>query len=269
MLIYRAELFKILEMKRLLASPLLVAIAYALAIPVFAAIYCKMPQQFYQQTIPLEAGYKEDEDALSGLLAEVIKAHYTEGGTDGVIKSGNNSWYMKTAKVKVKYAANGDSEEFRVAVHVRGSHFAYRQNSAPNWQREINLTIPLWSEEKGPDHSYALSERENARNDVPAALLFPEVVGGQGGSIALDDPQIIRAIDRLRSGSHGVTSSVTHNYLRMFYFSAITITTVGFGDILPISGLARTCVAVEAILGIVLIGFFINAVGLRLQAEKK
>jgi len=48
------------------------------------------------------------------------------------------------------------------------------------------------------------------------------------------------------------------NIERMFYLSAMTITTVGYGDIVPITWQSRTLVASEAILGIILIGLFIN-----------
>lgn len=49
-----------------------------------------------------------------------------------------------------------------------------------------------------------------------------------------------------------------NNYLRMLYFSTVVITTLGFGDIVPVSDLARIVVASEAILGIIFIGLFLN-----------
>jgi hypothetical protein len=55
----------------------------------------------------------------------------------------------------------------------------------------------------------------------------------------------------------------------MVYFSAIVITTVGFGDIIPITNTARLLVALEAVLGIVLVGLFLNAVAFRLSTGAK
>jgi ion channel len=49
-------------------------------------------------------------------------------------------------------------------------------------------------------------------------------------------------------------------YIRMCYFSAITITTLGFGDITPVTTEARVLVGTEAVLGVVIIGLFLNAV---------
>jgi len=50
------------------------------------------------------------------------------------------------------------------------------------------------------------------------------------------------------------------SFVRFFYFSAVTITTLGYGDIVPMTDRARLLVAIEAILGIVLAGLFLNSV---------
>jgi hypothetical protein len=49
----------------------------------------------------------------------------------------------------------------------------------------------------------------------------------------------------------------------MLYFSAIVISTVGFGDIVPMTPIARFLVAVQAILGVSLAGLFLNALAHR------
>ena len=55
----------------------------------------------------------------------------------------------------------------------------------------------------------------------------------------------------------------------MLYFSTATITTVGFGDIAPISPLTRTLVALEALIGIVFIGLFVNAIAHEASESKE
>lgn len=51
------------------------------------------------------------------------------------------------------------------------------------------------------------------------------------------------------------------------YFSVVTITTLGFGDIYPVSLLARIFVCLEVILGVFIVGFYLNAVSTE-QADK-
>ena len=45
----------------------------------------------------------------------------------------------------------------------------------------------------------------------------------------------------------------------MLYLSVVTITTLGYGDIVPITPLARFFTGIEALGGIVLIGLFLNS----------
>ncbi|WP_339260948.1 potassium channel family protein [Lysinibacillus sp. FSL K6-3209] len=58
-----------------------------------------------------------------------------------------------------------------------------------------------------------------------------------------------------------------------FYFSIVTITTLGYGDITPIGKIAQFLVASEAILGIILIGLFLNSLshqhGIEVQKIEK
>lgn len=49
------------------------------------------------------------------------------------------------------------------------------------------------------------------------------------------------------------------------YFSVVTITTLGYGEILPQTNVARLLTAGEVLLGIVTIGFFLNSVVMRLD----
>lgn len=62
------------------------------------------------------------------------------------------------------------------------------------------------------------------------------------------------------------------DWLDYFYFSVVTITSLGFGDIFPAAGtVARFFVGAEAVLGILFIGFFLNDVAMsqaKLMEEK-
>ena len=54
-----------------------------------------------------------------------------------------------------------------------------------------------------------------------------------------------------------------NGFVDSFYFSVVTITTLGFGDTYPVSGShVRILVSIEAILGILILGFFLNDIAL-------
>lgn len=56
-------------------------------------------------------------------------------------------------------------------------------------------------------------------------------------------------------------------FIDFFYFSAVTVTTLGYGDISPKSELARSLVSLEVLLGVVCAGLFLNACSYRLSAR--
>jgi|HubBroStandDraft_6_1064221.scaffolds.fasta_scaffold2465799_1 hypothetical protein len=62
-------------------------------------------------------------------------------------------------------------------------------------------------------------------------------------------------------GVQGRTASFSNNLVRMMYLSAVVQTTLGFGDLVPMTTAARIVVAIQAIFGIAIAGFFLNAAG--------
>lgn len=50
------------------------------------------------------------------------------------------------------------------------------------------------------------------------------------------------------------------SYLECLYFSTVTITTLGYGDIIPLDEVGQIVTASEALLGVVAIGLFLNAI---------
>lgn len=53
------------------------------------------------------------------------------------------------------------------------------------------------------------------------------------------------------------------SYISSIYFSTVTIVTLGFGDIFPTNSITALLVSIESISGVMMIGFFLNAVSLR------
>lgn len=67
-------------------------------------------------------------------------------------------------------------------------------------------------------------------------------------------------IVRFSEAKRGFPAQMSGQFVRMLYLSASTITTLGFGDIVPLTTSARLAVSVEAVLGIVMMGLFLNAI---------
>lgn len=52
---------------------------------------------------------------------------------------------------------------------------------------------------------------------------------------------------------------INRTFIECIYFSTVTITTLGYGDILPINDLGKIIASTESILGITVIGLFLNS----------
>jgi hypothetical protein len=103
-----------------------------------------------------------------------------------------------------------------------------------------------------------------ARNGVLVVLPQPKWVSSSDYAPDFDfDIVISRRLQldlaRFRAAATGYPGLGTGGFARMLYLSVVTITTLGFGDIVPMSETARTLVATEVLLGIAVMGFFVNA----------
>ena len=79
-----------------------------------------------------------------------------------------------------------------------------------------------------------------------------------------------RALIAYRRAHAGFPTYLSSDHFgRMMYLSATTITTLGYGDIQPITPLARLLTSIEAVGGIVVIGLFLNALAVRASANKE
>ena len=70
---------------------------------------------------------------------------------------------------------------------------------------------------------------------------------------------ILDDYDGFLSGELTQYGNTYSNIIKMFYLSVVTITTLGYGDIVPTTNFTRLLVSIESILGIILIGLFLNA----------
>ena len=100
-----------------------------------------------------------------------------------------------------------------------------------------------------PEYSWSC-ERNAVENLLP--------VGNVWDLPMLPDKQ--EEMKRLVEGFNGSASSIDGNYWRMLYLSVVVITTLGLGDMVPISSLSRLLVAIESVLGLTMIGLFLNAI---------
>jgi hypothetical protein len=78
------------------------------------------------------------------------------------------------------------------------------------------------------------------------------------GEVSLLTP-LCERVYRYYQAANGVASEQRMVPLRFLYFSVVTLTTLGYGDIVPVSDRARAIVGFEAVCGVILAGLFLNS----------
>src|SRR5579872_2269525 len=94
--------------------------------------------------------------------------------------------------------------------------------------------------------SYLRSSRSVARAELYTAVNIYLLLGLLWATIYL-------AIDAFSPGSIRMGSATADRQTELLYFSLITLSTVGYGDIVPLSGMARILTALEGVTGVLYI----------------
>jgi hypothetical protein len=81
-------------------------------------------------------------------------------------------------------------------------------------------------------------------------------------------PEVARQLQVVLRASQGFPAGIPGNLTRMLYLSATTVTTTGYGDIVPITARARFLAISEAILGLVIVGLFLNSIAQQRQRHQ-
>jgi hypothetical protein len=246
------------------------AIAYLCCIPGFAVVYTVIPQpSFYHGTVQYELALKADEaDIEKKILKEIVAAFQVVHGRSA---ANDGQWSINIPTIRVtSLSPTAEKVEFKIRVELTGV----------GENKGIQSIIPLHVSIEYPTSFavYSLDEQKwivykelKIQNrellEINPFVIFPSIIGtDQNMKKSIDSPIFIPISSELQDqifslgmAAKGLPFSSSGSFGRMFYFSAVTITTLGYGDIVPITNIARIVTSIESILGVVLIGLFLNS----------
>jgi hypothetical protein len=262
------------------------ALSYLLLIPIFALAYSCHANEFYHSTAQYEVALNQTREHIVQELKKEIVATFKEvhKGDEATFKD----WVINANDMEaVEDSLNIVSGEvsFRLSVDLTNG-------DARSVGTIVRVKFPLFNWEPGPNNPGVLyvfitieSPLESPVSTAPSTgipfskVLFPtsatkmdipEDLYGEGyekqrqQKIFMPIPkELYQEIRSLAKGNEGFPSTLKggfwSSYGRMLYLSAVTITTLGYGDILPLTSMTRFLVSFESVWGIVLIGLFLNA----------
>jgi hypothetical protein len=252
-------------------SPLIFLTIYLALIPLFAIIFCLLPgQQFYAPYARMEPPAIEDAARVANNIKVAMSESYRR------YENVSNGWHIARSDLEVgdltTDASNGlnftiyffatKQEGYEITQSTGGPQFSARLSqqkivtrTRPGWMICHLVTLPSGNDADGPA-------------ELNKHLLFrPRIASLQADAVCWGFQEEV-ALMRLLAGWSGNPRGLSGFPWRMVYFSATTITTVGYGDIVPISGVARLLTAIEAIAGWVVAGLFLNSLAARLADGK-
>ena len=280
----------VLSFIRGISSKWYYALLYFALIPIYTWIYVQLPGEFYHANVSREPMVYKDEERISKELQKEIVDTFQSNFKEKTVV---NDWSIDAKDFRVlflKATDKGTEVEIRFKLaakltdtsHQRGSLFidptitffakeGYESSSGNDGEDDSKKVrykpvkvdipdVPFWNKQENhrfakaffPTQSASVTQSENGAGQDDSPTSLPNVT--MPISKRLDDE-----ILNLGNGIQGDPSKLSGHYERMFYLSAVTITTLGYGDISPLTTRARLWISSEAIFGIVVIGLFLNA----------
>lgn len=236
---------------------------YFLVILVFAIIYSFIPEDFYHSTIKYEDYFTEEVKAVESLIAKEIKENYKKDY--GKIKFEDENYRYDASQIVVtELKSISKGINFTLLIPI------FRNNPKVSSQIFTVKGTLSHSTRKIYDKSIIKSINIEPNNFHPLYQKFP--IRSQGKyntemkfSNDIKNPFEVseKLDDKLRNlykTTKGFPSGINGAFFRMLYFSSTTMTGLGPGDILPLTNRARILVVIQSLLGLILIGIFLNEI---------
>jgi|GEM_PF-4621464 len=245
-----------------------IAIWYIVAVPLFAFIYTKIPNGFIHSTVQYEQNTKNEVEIIKDSIASAVRQNF-------IAQHGTPIIYNEHEIANIKEFVITDLEIQNNAIVGIGMIFTKPTKGAP--VQPINafkFKMPSGELYRNKYISKIVEYDPNGMSD----LFNKYKIFRQEKSKLRNDKlhytlrvshNLNNRIANLLASYNGDPSHLRGNYIRMLYLSATTITTLGLGDILPISNLARILVTIQSILGVILIGLYINTIVVDTKKKKK
>jgi hypothetical protein len=246
--------------------PITYGITYLGLIFVFGLVYTfAVPDGFYAPYSQHDPDLAADQAALTTTLQAMIVRQYTDPLEQALANTPSGMSAHLPDPKNLQVGTNGDSRQ--LTVEWRGFSPFVRGRGRYLWPL-ATLTIQKIVELPGGKTKLQLEVEPTflvvPRSDVReiGQHFFETMFEGQRGKKEYQlplEPNEVPIVKSYLLGVEGRTDSFRKNLVRMMYLSAVVQTTLGLGDLLPMTMSARSLVGLQAVLGVIFAGLFVNA----------
>jgi hypothetical protein len=231
---------------------------YLLSIPVFAAIYTQFAGEFFHGTAVHESSVAQDRAELEDRLRNSIITNFKSvHGESQQLAQGFNP-HVRLSRLSTSSARQTTAFAFETmgaSVTAKLVFADYESTKTVFYKLDVS-------------GNGAIVENPHATFPCPFSLR---------GSIFKDtdacmsiDFDTSKKIETYLDSLDGFPSALSGGHFwRMLYFSAVTITTLGYGDIVPLTTRARIVVTAQVIWGPLAFGLFLNSLAYEGRNDRK
>lgn len=267
----QSRLFRLSE-----GPPFLYAALYFAAIPTFALVYfLPLSGQFYHTTVQLEPALREYRSSLEQGLRQQLTYTFERAHGVGRVETGGLIFARERSSASWLFLNFTNLKGMDLEAHL---DFTTERADGSRESHAAILTIPiaLSREESRPKVTKGFRPLlravvwypwANPNTDIaglttaifPNASLEPTSTSSFKVWVPLDFA-FLEQLSEYRYLMEGRPSALTPgNFVRMLYLRSVTLTTLGLGDIVPLTSTSRLAVAAESVVGALLVGLFLNA----------
>jgi len=252
------------------------AIGYFALLVGFSGVYWGLPERSFEDpNLPLEPNVRSDAGQVRASLTSDLNrtprpGHWSFRGEQARLLS----------RLRVDAVAKPPNETpAGIPISIHGE--SGTAHSYANWDAWFLVSVIGDIEERLGSPSAPTTVLLSAKptgyggvgSPVDTPLQPPNQVllshGGPEGGVLEITPATYRQLSRFFGAAQGDPTDASGDFWRMVYLSASTITTLGMGDIQPLTSWARLLVTAEAVLGLIVIGMFLNALALKAAAGRR
>jgi hypothetical protein len=240
----------------------------------FAIIYTGIVNQFYHSTSKYENILNEELMIIENEIETSISENFRDYYKSSVIYlDENKNWIFCIDDLEIKKInLNVDELIFDISVHIRNmSDFETKYTTT--FYFKVNREDKF----SKIDYVYRLGRVSFKDNTIYVPELkninFSQIFYLQSSNIKKErvglrlSNKLEKNINAFINSTDGLPSRNKENSIarfklyfpRMLYLSMVTITTLGYGDIVPLTNTARILIGIESTLGIIIMGWFVNS----------
>ncbi|MEM7097959.1 MAG: potassium channel family protein [Pseudomonadota bacterium] len=232
---------------------------YIFMVFAFAYFYVQIADEFRHNNAQTDPNVAILRDSLEQDLQEAMVSKWKNACDSGVFETAEYSMCVFPPSVTIRGARNN---VVLAQFLTRGGLPSGNGSSILKIQGYFEVYTEPVEIPSGAINPITVTDELNAVGDDLGKLYWSEAFGRYlgGSNYAIDMPRTWREnMKSYNMAFNGRPYLVEGQYSRMLYLSAVTQTTLGFGDIVPVGETSRALVGSQAFLGVLVVGLFLNA----------